>query len=157
MIVNGSSTNVNFWVAADSVNDRFITILSFVIADTGNFAQNEFGDLGISLTNGCRLFYTRGSGDEVDIHDALKINFDFTRLALGRPAFGAAATTFRGTNFIGTAEVMLPVVDLKEFMPPFGIKLDAGTSQRLTLRVRDALAGLTTFDCIAYGFDRFPD
>ena len=87
----------------------------------------------------------------------MKTNFDFTRLALGRPAFGASLTTFRGTNFVGTAEAMLPVVDLKEFMPPFGIKLEAGTSQRLTLRVRDALAGLVNFDCIAYGFDRIPD
>ena len=157
MIVDGSSTNVEFWVPADTVNDRYITILSVVIADNGNFLQNEFGDLGSALTNGCRLFYERGSGEEIDIHDALKSNFDFTRLALGRPAFGATSTTFRGTNFIGTAEAMIPVIDLKEFMPPFGIKLDAGTKQRIVLTVKDALAGLTTFDIIAYGFDRFPD
>ncbi len=157
MIVNGSSTNVNFWAQADPITDRDITVLNFVIADNGNFLQNEFGDLGIVLTNGCRLFYTRGQGDEIDIHDALKTNFDFTRLALGRPAFGATSTTFRGTNFVGTAEAMMPVVDFKEFMPPFGIKLEAGSSQRITLRVRDALAGLVNFDCIAYGFDRLPD
>lgn len=157
MIVDGSSTNVNFFVPANTNNDRYITVLSFVIADVGNFAQNEFGNLGSALTNGCRLFYTRGAGEEIDIHDTLKTNFDFTRLALGRPAFGSTTDTFRGTNFVGTAEVMLPVVDLKEFMPPFGIKLDVGTNQRITLRVKDALAGLTTFDCIAYGFDRLPD
>ncbi len=154
MIVDGGTTNVNFWVPADQTDDRYITVLSVVIADAGNFAQNAFGALS-ALTNGCRLFYERASGEEIDIHDALKTNFDFTRLALGRPAFGAAATVFRGTNLIGTAEAMLPVVDLKEFMPPFGIKLDKGTNQRLVLTVKDALAGLTTFDIIAYGFDRF--
>ena len=51
----------------------------------------------------------------------------------------------------------MPVIDFKEFMPPYGIKLDHGTTQRIVLVVKDALAGLTTFDMIAIGFDRFPD
>ena len=157
MIVDGSSTAIEFWIPASSENDRYITILSVVIADVGNFAQNEFGNLGSALTNGCRLFYERGTGEEIDIHNSLKTNFDFNRLALGRPAFGSTGDTFRGTNFIGTAEATMPIIDFKEFIPPYGIKLDHGTTQRLVLSIRDALAGLTTFDIIAYGFDRLPD
>ncbi len=37
----------------------------------------------------------------------------------------------------------------------YGIKLDAGTTQRLTLRIRDNASVPNVFDCIAYGFDRF--
>lgn len=157
MLVNGSVNAQDFYVQADEENDRYITTLSFVIADTGNFNMREFANIGLPLTNGCRLFYNSIRG-EVDIHDSLQSNFDFIRLGFGEPAFGSAANTFRGTNFVGTAEAIMPIVDLKRMLPPFGIKLDAKSNQRLTLRVQDNIsAGIVAFDCIAYGFNRFPD
>jgi hypothetical protein len=39
---------------------------------------------------------------------------------------------------------------------PYGVKLDAGTTQKLTLRVRDnAGTAADIFTAIAYGFERF--
>lgn len=154
MLVDGSVTNVDFWIPAAADCDRYITVLSYVLADGGLFRLNEFGNTGSILTNGCRLFYTSLQG-EVDIHNSLQSNFDFVRLGLGNPAYGQGSNTFRGTNFIATAEAIMPVVDLKEFMPPFGIKLDAGSTQKIVMRIRDNASVPDVFNCIAYGFDRF--
>jgi len=152
MKVNGSTTAVEFYVAADSDDDRYITTLSFVIADV-NATLNKFGNV-TALTNGCQLYYET-LAQTVYIHDALKSNFDFVRLCLGTPAFGDAAEAFRGKNIVGSSEGYIPVLDLRRFVPPFGIKLDRGTTQRLVLKVRDDCTGVDGFDCIAYGFDRF--
>ena len=51
---------------------------------------------------------------------------------------------------------LIPVVDLRAFSSGFGIKLDAGTTQRLELSIQDDTTGVDGFDCIAYGFDRLP-
>ena len=154
MGIDASGADVDFFVPARADADRYISTLSFIITATGNFTQNEFANDGSGLSNGCRLFYTSTGGGEIDIHEALKTNFDYTRLSLGAPSFGDTANAFRGTNFVGTAEAMMPVVRMSDWFPPFGIKLDAGSAQRLTHRLRDNCAGATTFDIIAFGFDR---
>jgi hypothetical protein len=47
-------------------------------------------------------------------------------------------------------------VDLTRMGTEYGIKLDAGSTQRLTVRIRDnAGTAADSFNCIAYGFDRF--
>jgi len=41
-------------------------------------------------------------------------------------------------------------------MPPYGVKLDAGTTQRLVFAIRDDITAETdAFNAICYGFDRF--
>jgi len=152
MVVNGSTTAVEFWVKADNNDDRYITTLSFIIADV-NATLNEFGNV-TALTNGCQLYYETLAQTTI-IHSTLKTNFDFVRLCLGQPAFGDATTAFRASNVVGNSEGYLPVLDLRRLVPPFGIKLDRGTTQRLVLKVRDDCTGVDGFDCIAYGFDRF--
>lgn len=48
-------------------------------------------------------------------------------------------------------------IKLFEYLPPLGIKLDAGTTQRIVFQIRDNVgAAADTFNAIAYGFDRFP-
>lgn len=146
---------IDFWIPADGTNDRYITHLSFLIADAAA-KPNQFGAI-TALTNGCNLFYKHALAGDVTIHDALMTNFEFMRLALGQPAFGSAADAFRAKNVIGVSDAYIPVLDLRIFSPDgFGIKLDAGSTQRLTLQVRDDTTGVDGFDCIAYGFDRLP-
>ena len=58
-------------------------------------------------------------------------------------------------DIVSTSEGYIPVLDLTKIMPPFGIKLDRGTVQKLALVVRDDTTGVDGFDCIAYGFERF--
>ena len=152
MKVNGSVTNVEFYVSASGTADRYITQLSFIIADAGA-SLSQFGGIA-ALTNGCKLTYER-LGETIIIHDALKSNWDFVRLSLGNPAFGQQTNAFIASNVIGASEGVIPILDLTRIMPPYGIKLDEGTIQRLILTVRDNCTGVDQFDCIAYGFDRF--
>jgi len=153
MQVDGSTINVDFHVAAHPDNDRYISTLQFLIADATS-TMNKFGNI-TALTNGCQLFYERVDGS-VDLHDALKSNLDFVRLCLGEPAFGDGAGAFRINNAVSTSEGYIPTLDCRRIIPPFGIKLDAGTRQRLVLTVKDDTQGVDAFNCIAYGFDREP-
>ena len=46
--------------------------------------------------------------------------------------------------------------DLTKILPPHGIKLDAGSTQRLVFCIKDNVGSTAdSFNCIAYGFDRF--
>jgi len=151
MRVNGSVTNVNFSISASNTADRYITQLSFIIADAGA-SLNQFGGLA-ALTNGCNLYYTRQE-EIVTIHNALKSNWDFVRLCHGNPAFGATTNAFIASNVFGLSEGVIPVLDFTKWLPPYGVKLDKSSTQTLTLTVRDNCTGVDQFDCIAYGFDR---
>lgn len=152
MKVNGSVTNVEFYISASGTADRYITQLSFVIADV-NATLDKFGAIA-ALTNGCKLTYER-LGETITIHNALKSNWDFVRLSLGNPAFGYTINAFIAHNVYGNSEGVIPVLDFTRIIPPYGIKLDKGTIQKLILTVRDDCTGVDQFDCIAYGFDRF--
>jgi hypothetical protein len=153
MLVDGSSTNVDFYVGSSDKKDRYICIISFLIVDASQ-TLSEFGNLNTALTNGCRLFYGDDQG-EVDIHDALKTNFDFIRLCVGSPSFGDGATAFRAANIASTSEGYLPTLDLRHlFGFKWGVALRVASSQRLTLRIRDDVSGLDQFDAICYGFER---
>lgn len=156
MAVDGSTTNVNFWVPAGQENDRYICRLDFVIADAGQ-GLNEFANTNSALTNGCRFFYEDDLG-EVDIHDALKTNWDFVRLAGGNPAIGATTDAFRASNVSGASEGYIPQLDLRTtFGFRWGLRLAFGTVQRLVITIRDDCTAADQFDVIAYGFERLPD
>ena len=139
MRVNGSVTNVDFYVSASGTADRYITQLSFIIADA-SATLSLFGAIA-ALTNGCKLTYER-TGETITIHNALKSNWDFVRLSLGNPAFGQTTNAFIASNVFGASEGVIPVLDFTRIMPPYGIKLDKGTIQRLILTVRDNTTGV---------------
>jgi len=144
----------DFYISAGD-KDIYITTLSFIIADQ-NATLNNFGAV-TALTNGCQLLW-QTTDRTVTIHDALQSNFDFVRLCGGKPAFGDAAGAFRASNVSGNSEGYIPILDIvNQFGMPWGIKLRRGSTQRLTLRVRDDTTGVDAFNCIAYGFERLPD
>ena len=151
MKVDGSSTNVQFSINADVNDDIYITSLSFVISDA-SATFNKFGNL-TALTNGCEFFYETTEG-KVVIHDALKSNFDFVRLCNGNPPFGDGASAFRAGNVSGNSEAYLPVFDTRVFGFPWGIRLRAGTEQKIVLTIKDDCTGVDQFDAVAYGFRR---
>lgn len=152
-VVGSLAAPVLYYVSADSDNDRYITALSFVISGPG--ARLDQMGAAAALTNGCHLYYSAGEGD-VTIHEALKSNFDFVRLCLGNPAFGTGADAFRGTNVVGNDEAFIPVLNMAQMLPPYGVKLERGSTQKLVLAIRDdtTAAAIAGFNCLAYGFDR---
>ena len=141
-----------YWISANEDADRYITQVSFVIGD-GAANLNEFGNIA-ALTNGCEFYYSYNHG-KVTIHEGLKSNWDFVRMCLGNPFFGDAASAFRATNVEGGAEAYCPVMDFTKIMPPYGVKLDMGSDQRLVMNIRDRTDEVDVFNAIAYGFDRF--
>jgi hypothetical protein len=159
MLVDGGTTPVEFTIKANQDNERdiYISTVSFVIED-GSAVLNKFGGV-TALTNGVRFHYFDTDVGEIDIHDAMKTNFDFVRLGLGNPAFaGSATTTFLADKTsAGNTTSYIPVVDFRYvFGLPYGIELKAGSRAKLVLTIRDDLTAGTppeTFDCIAYGFE----
>lgn len=155
MRVDGSVTNQDFYIRADQVNDRFLTTISFVIADDGASFEN-FGAIP-ALTNGIQFFYEDESG-LVEIHEGLKTNWDFVRLSGGKPAFGTSTASFKAPNVEGKVDAYIPVLDIKAtFGFTFGLRLKARSSQRIVLRIRDNTSAIDSFNAIAYGFDRLKE
>lgn len=150
MGVDGSSTNVDFYIPSDSTDDRYITSLSIIVGYGASGQPNLWAD-GTALTNGTRLYYVSKFG-EIDIHDAIKTNQDMFRLKQENIDTNWEVRHVNATNDYG----YFIFIDLRVFVPPYGVKLDRGTTQKLVMKVRDN-AGLAadSFNCIAYGFDRF--
>lgn len=150
MAVDGSVTNVDYWIQSDPSNDRYITSLNFIVAAGASLSPYLWAD-GAALTNGSRLFY-ESRHQEVDIHEGIKINQDLFRLSFSNIA---ANWEIRHVNALNDYGFFISM-DLTKLGLPFGIKLDAGSNQKLVCRIQDnTLTSADTFDCIAYGFDRF--
>lgn len=157
MLVNGSSTYVDYYISSSIGNDRYISAIQFIVSDA-DATLNKFGAI-TALTNGCQLFYSSIVTGIQYFHASLKSNFDFIRLALGNPTVSGGSSTdvWKAGNVIGASDAYLPTMDMSFLMPPFGLQLLAGSDQRLTFRVRDDCRGIDGFDCIVYGFERLPD
>ena len=154
MRVNGSTTSQYFWINAEPNFDIYITTLSFLISDAGA-ELDEFGNLA-ALTNGCRLFYEDNNG-EINIGTDLVSNFEFIRLCQGNPSFGNAADAFRARNIVGPSEGYIPVFDFRNFGFRWGLKLKAGSTNRLAMEINDNVSAIDGFNATAYGFRRVLD
>ena len=150
MSVDGSSVSVDYFIDADQSNDRYITTINFIVGYGTSGQPNEWGD-GSQLANGVRIFYTSTLG-EVDVHDGIKSNQDFFRLSF---APVPTAWEVRHVNALNDFGYFI-TLDLTKLGFPFGIKLDRGTKQSLTISIRDNVAAdVDSFNAIAYGIDRF--
>jgi hypothetical protein len=152
MRVDGSSTNVDFYIEASTEYDRYIKIVSVVIADAGA-ALNEFGNLS-ALSNGVKFSWKTNDLGETVLDDGLKSNFDFMRMAVGNPALGGGSTAFLANNVVSTSEAFLPVIDFSYlFGNQYGLRLRKGTKDRIIFTIRDNVSTVDQFDAIAYGLE----
>lgn len=150
MSVNGSVTPVEFSVNADGDNDRYITGLSIILGYGGTAYLFEFAD-ELALTNGITIKYYSAFGN-FDICDAVKKNSDLLRLAVT-----GIQPTWEARNFLAINDYGYTVfIDLVKFLPPYGIKLDAGSVQKISVSIRDNLTvSADLFNIFAIGFERF--
>lgn len=150
MRVNGATTNQFFSILADQSEDIYIKTISVLIADA-TATLNKFGNL-TALTNGIVFRWVTTDIGETIIHEGLKTNFNFIRLAQGQPAYGDGATAFQAANMSGTSEGYLPVIDLeKVFGMQYGLRLRAGTNDKIEFVIRDDVSGVDEFNIIGYG------
>jgi len=149
MGVDGSVTNVEFYIPAVSGYDRYITAISIIVGYGTSAQPFNFAD-GAALTNGCQLFYSSLLG-KVDIHEGIKSNQDMFRLT-DDPV--TSLWEIRGVNATNDYGYFVNA-DLKTISSQYGIKLDEGSTQRIVMSIKDNATAADSFNIIAYGFERF--
>lgn len=150
-IAASSASPTDYYIEADNELDIYIKTCSVIIADQ-NATLNLFGTIA-ALTNGVVFSWITTDKGTVTIHDGLKSNFDFVKLGLGTPTIGATTTSFRASNVEGNSEGYIPTINFEAlFGIPFGLRLRAGTKDRLVWKVQDDTTGVDAFNITAYGF-----
>lgn len=165
MKVDGSVTAQEFSVNADSEFDIFINSVSFFIAaelvvtDLG-----EFGGITTPLTNGCQLIYENSDEGDIIIGDNLQTNYDLLRMCNMSPQFGLVSNAaFKIVQaFSNQDDGYLFILKFSDYgyeqEYSGGIRLKAGTTDRLVFKIRDDLnltpSEISSFDGRVYGFKR---
>lgn len=157
MTVDGSTQSIDFIIPAHTqACDRYVASISFEILGT-NASLSQFGNIS-ALTNGVDLIYSNpeAEGGLVNISlTGLKTNWEIVRLCKGEPSFGNSTNAFRASNVVGNNDAFIPFLDFRTvFGFAFGVRLRAGTDDRIILRINDDLTGVTGFTAVASGFDR---
>lgn len=150
MRVDGSTNSVEYSILSSNTKDTYIKTLSVLIADA-SATLNKFGNID-ALTNGVEFSWVTQDLGSVQLHEGLKSNFDFVRLAVGQPAFGNTTNAFRANNVAGNSEGYIPTIDLSiTFGLPWGLRLRQATTDKITLTIKDNVAGVDAFNVIGYG------
>jgi hypothetical protein len=149
MGVDGSVTNVEFYIPSSPNNDRYITSLSFIVGYGAAAQPNQWADVA-ALTNGSELYYLNRNGTRY-IHDGIKSNQDMFRLS---PNSVPTLWEVRHVNANNDYGYFI-TTDFTKMGFPFGIKLDATSTQKLVCKIKDNATDADSFNCIAYGFERF--
>lgn len=153
--VNGATTTQKFYIKADNEDDIYITRVNFAIAYGTASILNHWCDSGAVLTNGIRIYYIDSELEETDIHDGIKANGNLIRMGVTNVISGWELRSVAAVNDYGYI-VTIPV---KDVMPPYGIKLEHGSTQKLIIAIRDdnraATTGCDHMNAIAYGFKRY--
>lgn len=146
-----------FSVRAETGYDIYIKTLSFLMAGTGLVLDGWGGGAGAgtALTNGCSLYYEDENGI-ITVADQLRRNYDVIRLCLGQPTTGGSADAFVVNNTQSTSESVIPQLNFSQFGFKYGIKLKAGSPDKIVFRFNDSMVGesLTNMNIIAYGVRR---
>jgi hypothetical protein len=149
MSVDGSGTPIDFTISASEEDDRYITQISFILGYGTSAYLYQFAD-GAELTNGIRIFYTAQAGDNEVV--AITKNYDLLRARRGQLTVDWQARNFNAINDWG----YMGTINLTDNVPPYGIKLDRRSRQKLVIRIQDNLTGVADlFNFIGIGFDRF--
>lgn len=152
MRVDGSTTNVPFYISAQGDNDIHIKSITIQISDPGA-RLDRFGALA-ALTNGIQFYYENISTGQLVISEAIQTNLDFFRDATGGKDFGDGTTSWKADIAGGTGEdTYFPEIDLSlRFGLVWGLRLVAGSTDRLVFKVRDNLSsGISVFNIKGYG------
>ena len=158
MNVTGSlASPVDFNILAHTGScDRYIKSISFELL--GSAARlSDFGNI-TALTNGVDIIYFNPEVENGFVNisiDGIKSNWELLRLCKGDPAFGNTNNAFRASNVVGASDAYIPFLDVSiVFGLLNGIRLRAGTNDKIIIRINDDLASVTGFTAVASGFDR---
>lgn len=147
--VDGSVTPQTFFVGSSPDRDRYIVQLVLVIADS-SVNPNDFGGVS-ALANGFDLV-TRQQGADTVIVNKAKTS---AQLMTYSPVvgFGNATTYNELSNWTGNQDAHIVTFRFDHILPgPLpGIRIAAGSTDRLIATVNDDLTGLTEFRVRVFG------
>jgi len=150
--VDGSATAVDYWIPAHQERDTYISKIVFLVGYGASAYLWDFADAGAALTNGVKIWY-RNTYSNFIVIDSPKSNSDFLRLGL---TDGNIPTSWELRHLGATNDYgYMLSIDLSKIMYPYGIKLDAGTSQKFYITIQDDCTDADDFNCKAFGFERF--
>lgn len=153
MVVSGTlASPEEFYIPASVDYDIYVKYISVNIGDGGTPALNKFGALS-ALTNGVKWTWFTQNTSDYELHEGIKTNLEFIRLASDTAAIGSGTDAFLAdTSGGGTEKNYLPNIDIAEtFGLPWGLRLRKGTEDKLIFSIQDNMTGLITFNAIAYG------
>jgi len=152
MKVNGSSAPVDFYISANEDYDIYIKYITVEIGDGGNPNLNSFGSLG-ALSDGVAFLWDTTNEPEYELHEGIKTNKEFIRIASDSAGFGDGVNAFLAdVSGGGSEKSYLPNFDTTEIYGlPWGLRLKKGSKDKIIFRIQDNLTGLTTFNAIATG------
>lgn len=152
MAVDGSTTAVDFYISANPNYDIYIKYITCEIGDGGSPALNKFGAL-TALTNGVRFLWDSQKEPDYELHEGIKTNKEFIRIASDTAGIGTGIDAFLAdVSGGGSEKSYLPNMDMTELYGlPWGLRLRGGTKDKIIFRVQDNLTGLSTFNAIATG------
>ena len=151
MGIDGSAVSVPFYIAADTTSDIYITNISIICGYGTSADLFEFADKGAALTNGVQITYDHPTEGVITIANP-KVNYDFIRMALA----DVTPTSWQINSLVANNDYgFIVTLPLSKIMPPFGIKLDRGTTQRLTATIRDDCITADLLNMRCFGFKRF--
>ena len=141
--VNGATTSVDFCIPAEQTKDRFVKFIAVKLADAGA-KFDKFGAL-TALTNGVEFVWQSQELGSLIIHDGIKDNLEWFRMSNQIPTI----IDLSG----GSADAIIVGIDLTVmFGSQWGIKLTAGTNEKLIFRINDNLGtGIDSFNIIGHG------
>ena len=142
----------DFYISANSDYDIYIKYITCEIGDSGAPALNKFGALP-ALTNGIAFYWDSQKEPLYELHEGIKTNKDFIRIASDTAGIGTGTEAFLAdVSGGGSEKSYLPNMDMKEIYGlTWGLRLKRGTNDKIMFRVRDDLTGLSTFNAIATG------
>lgn len=152
MNIDGSVTNVDFFVEGNPEYDTYIKYISVEISDTGTLALNKFGAEN-ELSNGVEwVWFTQVEG-EYQLHEGIKTNKEFIRIGTDTGAIGTGTDAYLAdVSGGGTQKSYLPSIDISEsYGLPWGLRLKKGSTDKIIFRVKDDLTGLSNFNIVCYG------
>lgn len=158
LTLDGSTTSIDAYIEAEAGLDIYIKEIKVLIDDNAALNLADFGAISAGLTNGLVPFFLN-ENIRIDFAERpLLTNFDVLRVGSKSPSLGSDNTAFRiqGAKGGGSDYSYLGVWDMTNTSPGgLGVRLRAGSGQRLGVQINDDLTSLVAFEVLCIGYRRF--
>lgn len=152
MDVDGSVTPIDYYIQASPDFDTYIKTITIEISDTGTPNLNKFGNL-TALANGVEWIWFNQEFGEYELHEGIKQNKEFIRIASGTKAVGTGVDAFLSdVSGGGTTKSYFPIINIERtYSLLYGLRLKKGSTDKIIFRINDDLSTLTTFNAVGNG------